>query len=263
MSTDDQARTEPAPSDAPLPAAETPVTPPGSTLGAEARAAKTSHVAERPAPVPPSQVAPSSPTAVTAEPATIAPDSEAVPAPGPALDVTGAEKEIFPTSVPPRTVGFGGHLLGVVFGLVLAPLAVLVAGLGQSRIVLAYTPPRTGWVDGLGTTLLVIGALLLIGVVLLGLWSAAVPITGGAVVTAIGLAYIVVPETAYNQTLRLFRTDANALTVVQLDTQAVSGVVLLLGVLLLCAGIAVSAARSAGRRRGLLIAAAQHGSHAA
>lgn len=265
------------------------VTPPGATLGAEARAARAAHVAERAHPTPPAPLAPGAvpppppgagqdPTdaprhhvvvGVTgAGPApAAAPVAAAGPAPttGPAPtsdtpptlpDATEPEADVFPAAAPPRRVGIGAHLLGILVGLVAGPVAVLVAGLGESRIVLAYTPPQTAWIDALGTTLVALGALLLIVVVLLGLWTATVPITAGAVVTAAGLTFLIVPERAYTEVLRLFRTDANALTVGQLDLQGVSGVVLLLGVLLLAAGIAIAVARRGGRRYGRLLAAA-------
>ncbi len=254
------------------------VTPPGATLGAEARAARAAHVAERAHPTPP---APLAPGAIPAPPPGAAqapadaqrhhvvvgvtgagPAPAAAPAAGPAPasdtlpDAAEPEVDVFPAAEPPRRVGIGAHLLGVLVGLVAGPVAVLVAGLGESRIVLAYTPPQTAWIDALGTTLVALGALLLIIVVLLGLWTATVPITAGAVVTAAGLTFLIVPERAYTEVLRLFRTDANALTVGQLDLQGVSGVVLLLGVLLLAAGIAIAVARRGGRRYGRLLAAA-------
>jgi len=302
MSTDDQAVPGPAdptpapvdPADAPpLPARpgtarplETPpltnppvVTPPGATLGAETRAARAAHVAERAHPTPPEPGG----VSVSPHPAPTDPGEQSddaahrrdvvvgvtgagpvpLPASGPAPDPdlvppapSGPEGDVFPAVVPPRRVGFGGHLLGILLGLVLGPVAVLVAGLGESRIALAYAPPQTAWIDALGTTLVALGALLLICVVLLGVWTAAVPITAGVLVTAAGLTFLVVPERAYTEVLRVFRTDANALTVGQLDLQGVSGVVLLLGVLLLAAGVAIAVARRTGRRHGRLTAAA-------
>lgn len=253
----------PEPAGSSTPVSSTPVvTPPGATLGAEARAARAAHVAERPSPLPPEPAPAPTPVPQPPRPSTGTDPAGTKPAaPGtdgshPGTDAT-TTGDPFPHPVAPRSVGFGGHLLGALFGLVLGPLAVLVAGLGQSRIVHAYTAPQSAWVDGLGITLVALGAALLIGVVLLGLWTAAVPITGGAVVTAVGLTFIVIPERAYTETLRLFRTDANSVTVVNLATQGVSGVVLLLGVLLLTAGIAVSVARVIGRRRALLDAASR------
>jgi hypothetical protein len=257
------------------------VTPPGATLGAEARAARAAHVAERAHPTPPAPLAPGAIPAplpgAGQDPADAqrhhvvvgvtgaGPAPAAAPAAGPTPatdtpptlpDAAEPEADVFPAAAPPRRVGIGAHLLGILVGLVAGPVAVLVAGLGESRIVLAYTPPQTAWIDALGTTLVALGALLLIVVVLLGLWTATVPITAGAVVTAAGLTFLIVPERAYTEVLRLFRTDANALTVGQLDLQGVSGVVLLLGVLLLAAGIAIAVARRGGRRYGRLLAAA-------
>ncbi len=280
MSTDDQA--VPGPAD---PALTTPpvVTPPGATLGAETRAARAAHVADRARPTPPEPAAWNQ----SPRPAPTDPDGPSVPVaplrhdvvggvtgagsaplwtPAPTPDPTSAPptsdaadapaEDVFPAVVPPRRVGVGGHLLGILVGLVLGPVAVLVAGLGESRITLAYAPPQTAWIDALGTTLVALGALLLIGVVVLGVWTAAVPITAGLLVTAAGLTFLVVPERAYTEVLRIFRTDANALTVGQLDLQGVSGVVLLLGVLLLAAGVAIAVARRTGRRYGRLAAAA-------
>lgn len=275
MSTDDPA--VPGPGDPTPPPVGAPpvVSPPGATLAAETRAARAAHVAERAHPTPPEPaVASESPRTTPADPggqtAVTVPRRDVVvgvtgagPAPTPTSDPASApptpdttEGDVFPAAAPPRRVGFGGHLLGVLIGLVLGPLAVLVAGLGESRIALAYAPPQTAWIDALGTTLVAVGALLLICVVLLGLWTAAVPITAGVLVTATGLTFLVVPERAYTEVLRIFRTDANALTVGQLDLQGVSGVVLLLGVLLLAAGVAIAVARRTGRRHGRLAAAA-------
>jgi hypothetical protein len=268
MSTDDHDRPVPAEPGSTTALPQVPagsaVTPVEPTLGAETRASRAAHMSERPLPIAPAPVpekAPEeAPEVVAPEPTTVPePAPDAANEPLPTRRGLPPEERVFPSTVPPRGVGFGGHVLGVLFGLILAPLSVLVAGLGESRIVLAYGPPRTAWIDGLGTTLVVLGAVLLIGVVILGLWTAAVPITGGAVVTALGLLYIVIPETTYRETLRLFKTDANALTVDQLAVQGVSGVVLLRGVLVLTAGIAIAIARSAGRRRGLLLAAANGG----
>jgi hypothetical protein len=264
MSTDDHDRPVPAEpgstTDLPQVPAGPAVTPIEPTLGAETRASRAAHMSERPLPIPPAPVPEKAPEVVASEPTTVPePAPESAKEPLPTRRGLPPEERVFPSTVPPRGVGFGGHVLGVLFGLILAPLSVLVAGLGESRIVLAYGPPRTAWIDGLGTTLVVLGAVLLIGVVILGLWTAAVPITGGAVVTALGLLYVVIPETTYRETLRLFKTDANALTVDQLAVQGVSGVVLLLGVLVLTAGIAIAIARSAGRRRGVLLAAAHGG----
>ncbi|MCR6493263.1 hypothetical protein [Cellulomonas sp. P24] len=257
------------------------VTPPGATLGAEARAARAAHLAERAHPTPPAPLAPGAvpppPPDAALDPADAprhhvvvgvtgaGPAPAAAPAAGPAPatdtpptlpDAAEPEADVFPAAEPPRRAGIGAHLLGILVGLVAGPVAVLVAGLGESRIVLAYTPPQTAWIDALGTTLVALGALLLIVVVLLGLWTATVPITAGAVVTTAGLTFLIIPERAYTEVLRLFRTDANALTVGQLDLQGVSGVVLLLGVLLLAAGIAIAVARRGGRRYGRLLAAA-------
>ena len=270
------------PAGATLPTTPPLVTPPGATLGAETRAARAAHVADRAHPTPPEPAwtsgrlhpAPAdeggrpedappqhdvvvgvtgagpAPTPVpTPDPA---PTTPAPMAPAPATP----EEEVFPTVVPPRRVGFGGHLLGVLVGLVLGPFAVLVAGLGESRIALAYAPPQTAWIDALGTTLVAVGALVLICVVVLGVWTAAVPITAGVIVTAAGVTFLVIPERAYTEVLRIFRTDANALTVGQLDLQGVTGVVLLLGVVLLAAGVAIAVARRTGRRHGRLAAAA-------
>lgn len=254
------------------------VTPPGATLGAETRAARAAHVADRARPTPPEPAASTesphpAPTDSVGQSVPVATHPHDVvvgvtgagPAPlqPPVPDATTAspapdapEEDVFPTVVAPRRVGIGGHLLGILVGLVLGPVAVLVAGLGESRIALAYAPPQTAWIDALGTTLVALGALLLICVVVLGVWTAAVPITAGVVVTAAGLTFLVIPERAYTEVLRIFRTDANALTVGQLDLQGASGVVLLLGVVILAAGVAIAVARRTGRRHGRLAAAA-------
>jgi hypothetical protein len=148
---------------------------------------------------------------------------------------------------PPRKPGFGRHLLGVLLGLVLTPVALLLVGIGTSR--LSEVASGSATTDALGLTLLVLGAVLLAVIVLLGAWSPAVPITGGLVWgVALGLAYLVVPDAMADAVDQMLGDRVLPAAVEQLTDSAMSGQLLVTGTLLVAAGIATAVARRIGRR---------------
>src|SRR5690606_23045400 len=122
------------------------------------------------------------------------------PSPGtgaPAADAapTAPPQTRRPLPEPPRRPGFARHLLGVLVGLVVTPVALVLAGLGAARI--AEVVGGTESTDVLAIVLLTLGAALLAVVVLLGAWSPAVPITGGAVWgIGLGATYLAIPRTS-------------------------------------------------------------------
>lgn len=148
---------------------------------------------------------------------------------------------------PPRKPGFGRHLLGLLLGLVLTPVALLLVGIGTSRLSDVASGDAT--TDALGLTLLVLGAVLLAVIVLLGAWSPAVPITGGLVWgVALGLAYLVVPDVMSDAVDQMLGDRVLPAAVEQLTDSAMSGQLLVTGTLLMAAGIATAVARRIGRR---------------
>ena len=158
---------------------------------------------------------------------------------------------------PPSRRGAGRHVVGVVLGLILTPVGLLLTGIGTARLsdVIGTADPFS---DALGATLLLAGALVLVIVVLLGLWSAAVPITGGLVWgVGLGLAYLTVPG-ALDETVDVVFGDRGVPAAVdQLAEGAMSGELLVTGTLLLAAGLAIAAARRAGRRWAEAVARAE------
>lgn len=88
------------------------------------------------------------------------------------------------------------RVLSVVGGVLLTPVGFALLSYGSYRIqqhVMAYNQRF----DALGSVLLVVGPLVLVGVVLLGLASGAGPIAGGALWGVLpGLFWIVAPLTA-------------------------------------------------------------------
>lgn len=221
-----------------------------------------------PAPVTqPATPAPTTPAPTTEAPTTEAPTTPLPPAesrrtlredPGAAEDrrVTEerrlaedrrleAERRDLPE--PPRRPGFGRHLLGVLLGLVLTPVALLLVGIGTSRLSDVASGDAT--TDALGLTLLVLGAALLAVIVLLAAWSPAVPVTGGLVWgVALGLAYLVVPGVMADAVDRMLGDRVLPAAVEQLTDSATSGQLLVTGTLLTAAGIATASARRIGRR---------------
>ena len=167
--------------------------------------------------------------------------------PGPAAE---DDDRLFPDPNAPRTTSVGSHILGVIVGLILAPIGVAVLLLGESRILQAQVNGWDASTEVLGIVLVTLGLLLLGCVLLLALWTPAVPITGGAVLTLAGIVYLYVPSIAREQTLNILSSSGWRLTVTQVTVAGTSGMVLAAGFLLLLAGIVAGSARRRGARLG-------------
>ncbi|WP_182112951.1 MULTISPECIES: hypothetical protein [unclassified Actinotalea] len=148
----------------------------------------------------------------------------------------------------PSRPGVGRHLLGTLLGLVLTPVALLLSGIGTARLSdAAVSGDPVG--DALGITLLALGVVLLAVIVLLGTWSPAVPLVGGAVWgVGLGLAYLIVPVRMEEWVDELLGDRVLPAVLEQLTDNALSGHLLVTGTLLTAAGIAIGRARRIGRR---------------
>lgn len=154
--------------------------------------------------------------------------------------------ELFPDPHAPRTPHAGSHVLGTLVGLVLAPVALVLLLLGQSRVLEVQVEGWDASLELLGIVLVSAAALLLAALLALGLWSAAVPITAGLVLGAVGGLQLYAPGIARAATLDLVGADAWYLTVTQATVAGTSGTTLVAGVLLLTAGVVVALARRHG-----------------
>lgn len=157
----------------------------------------------------------------------------------------------------PRKPGFGRHLLGALLGFLLTPVALLLVGIGTSRLsdVAGSGDPAS---DALGLTLLVLGAVLLGVIVLLGAWSPLVPLTGGIVWgLGLGIAYLVVPGLMQDTVDPVVEDRVLPAVVEQLTESAMSGQLVVTGSLLVAAGIAAGRARRSGRRWAEAVAVAE------
>ena len=223
------------------------------------------HAVQRPAPTPPDLgTAPpdpvTSPTAprptATPDPARHDPSEAPGPAehraadPGPAAERPGTraagEGELFPDPHAPRTPHTGSHVLGTLVGLVGAPVALVLLLLGQSRVLDVQVQGWDASLELLGIVLVSAAAVLLAALLALGLWSAAVPTTAGLVLGAVGGFQLYAPGLARAATLDLVGADAWYLTVTQATVAGTSGTTLVVGVLLLTAGVVVALARRHG-----------------
>jgi len=160
------------------------------------------------------------------------------------------DDRLFPDPNAPRSTTVGSHILGILVGLILAPIGAAVLLLGESRILQAQVDGWDASTEVLGIVLVTLGLLLLGCVLLLALWTPAVPITGGAVLTLAGIVYLYLPSIAREQTLNVLTSSGWRLTVTQVTVAGTSGMVLAVGFLLLLAGIVVGAARRRGARLG-------------
>jgi hypothetical protein len=149
---------------------------------------------------------------------------------------------------PPTKPGIGRHLLAGVLGLVLTPFAMLLVGVGTSRLADIAGTNDMG-TDLLGTSLLALGLALLAAIVLLGAWSAVLPIVGGLVWgVALGLAYLMYPVTMENSAEAITSSGSVPVALEQLADAGMTGYLLVLGTLMIAAGIATAIARGRGRR---------------
>ncbi|WP_426593143.1 hypothetical protein ACPPVS_15570 [Cellulomonas sp. McL0617] len=237
------------------------------------------HAVVRPSPVPPADPAPApvlatapvpaAPVAVPAAPvaaptappaadpvdpaiATAAAAFVATPPPEPVASYGAITPEpdvdgrLFPDPNAPSSPSVGSRILGIIVGLILAPIGVAVLLLGESQILEAQVDGWDASTSAVGIVLVTLGLLLLGCVLLLGIWTAAVPITGGAVLTAAGAFYLYTPSIAREQTLLILTSSGWHKTVTQVTVSATSGMVLAAGFLLLLAGIVIASARRRG-----------------
>ena len=246
-------RPAPTPPDEPATVAAAPVETPPDPVRSTPTTPPEDHDQASPAPVAePVAATPETATPVTAPPATaplvapaLAPMEAMTPAPAAEDD-----DRLFPDPNAPRSTSVGSHILGVIVGLILAPIGVAVLLLGESRILQAQVDGWDASTEVLGIVLVTLGLLLLGCVLLLALWTPAVPITGGAILTLAGIVYLYVPSLAREQTLNVLSSSGWRLTVTQVTVAGTSGMVLAAGFLLLLAGIVAGVARRRGARLG-------------
>lgn len=173
------------------------------------------------------------------------PDEPTAPDHG-ARRTDGDDEDLFPDPNAPRTAHAGTHVLGVLVGLVLAPVAALLALVGQSRVLAVQTDEWDASLDVLGIVLASVGVVLLAVVLLLSLWTPAVSLTGGGVLGLLGGLALYAPGIARQQVLALVDADSWYRTTVETVVAATSGTLLLAGVLLLVAGLVAAVARRRG-----------------
>ncbi|QGQ18560.1 hypothetical protein GC089_03940 [Cellulomonas sp. JZ18] len=161
------------------------------------------------------------------------------------------DDDLFPDPNAPRTAHAGTHVLGVLVGLVLAPVAALLTLVGQSRILTVQAGDWDASLEVLGIVLVSVGVVLLAAVLLLALWTPAVALTGGAVLGLLGGLALYAPGIARQQVLALVDADAWYRTTVETTVAATSGTLLLAGVLLLVAGLVAAVARRRGVHLGV------------
>lgn len=246
------------PSTAPEPVIDS-TSPPPITRGAEARAAA-AHAAERPAPTPPPGAEVTDATSTVArEPAvepvagrpsyattaTHAPAAHADVTPPPVVPAT--RTDVVPEPVAPRATGFGGHVWGVLIGLLATPVALTLALVGQGRILAVQSGAWDASLDRWGIAFVTAAVLVLAAVVYLGVRTAAAPITGGILATLLGAVFLYAPGVARDETMGWLATTNSHDTVSHATVGGTSGTILLVGVLLLTAGVATAAAQRRGR----------------
>lgn len=164
----------------------------------------------------------------------------------------GDEREERRPEPPPRP-GAKRHLLGILVGLLLTPVGLMLATGGAERIsdAMALGSGRAGTSapDWLGISLLILGTLILAGMVLLSTWSPALPITGGLVWA---LAPAVVVLSAPWLLTDLIGALPGGVEVnpsgASMDWSIVVSFLLVVGALLVAAGVAAARARRKGRR---------------
>lgn len=191
-------------------------------------------------PAAPATAAPASPAA--APDAASTPSAASVPPSAPRTD----DETLFPAPNAPRSTSFGAHVLGALLGLLLAPAGVGLVLVGQARILEAQVDGWDGSTEVLGIVLVAIGLLLLGLVALLGIWSAAVPIAGGALLTAVGGFFLFAPSVARAQTLAVLDDTGWRLTITQVTVAGTSGTLLVAGFLVLLVGVVAAVARRRG-----------------
>lgn len=135
------------------------------------------------------------------------------------------------------------RVLSGLCGLVLTPIAIGVLAFGGYRQQTQVSATFGEHGDGLGMTLMAVGALLLVGVALLGAWSGTGPVVGGVIWGVLpGVVTLVSPRTGIDL-LRLLPGDELA---AGFGGWLVSGALLGTGFVLVGAGLAATLVR---RRR--------------
>jgi hypothetical protein len=258
--------TEPEPTVPPAAPGTTPVAARAGTTGEPVEPAPDTgrHAVVRPAPTPPDEPTPDpvvgaavpATTPVETTPATsagptTAPAAPAAPAAFAATTPAASEDQrLFPDPNAPRSTTVGSHVLGILVGVVLAPIAALVLMLGEARILNAQVSGWDASTDVLGIVLVTLGVLLLGAVLVLALWTPSVPITAGVVLVLAGAIYLYLPSIAREQTLNVLSSSGWRLTVTQVTVAGTSGIVLAVGFLLLVGGLVAASARRRGARLG-------------
>lgn len=156
------------------------------------------------------------------------------------------DPSLFPAPNAPRSPSAGSHILGVIVGLILGPVAIAGVLLGQSRILAVQADHWDASLDVLGIVLVSVGLLLLGCVLLLGAWTAAVPITAGVVLSLLGGFYLYAPGIARRETLRVLTSEGWHTQVTQVTVVGTSGTLLVAGFMLLVAGLVIAGARRHG-----------------
>ena len=153
---------------------------------------------------------------------------------------------LFPDPNAPRTISAVTHVLGLVVGLLLPAVATLVTLLGVSRILSVEADGWAARVEVLGIVLVTLGALLLVAVALLSLWTPWVGYTGGVVLTLAGGLALYAPGVTRTAMLDVVSAEGWQPTVVQTSVAATSGTLLVIGVMVLASGIVSHVARRHG-----------------
>lgn len=147
----------------------------------------------------------------------------------------------------PDTAGFARHVFGFLLGLLLTPVGVVLVGLGLARLD-ATAATSALEADALTLGLLAGGVGVLVCLALLGVWTPALPITGGAVWgVAAGVAAAAWP--GFTTDLLDSLVDDGTAATNHLARTVTSGDLVVVGVLLLAAGVAAGVGRRQGRRR--------------
>ncbi len=160
--------------------------------------------------------------------------------------LTGSAPDLFPDPNAPRTITVGTHALGVIVGILLPLASMLVTTLGISRILAVEADGWAAKVDVLGIVLVTLGALLLLACALLSLWTPAVGLVGGSILTLAGGFALYAPGLTRTGVLDVLTSEGWQPTVVQSVVVATSGTFLVVGLLLLGSGIVSTAARRHG-----------------
>lgn len=212
----------------------------------------TAHLTEDLPPAPPTaQPTPFAPVGAPTAPLVapgVAPVPIAEPAPVPLVD-TRRRRDI---PEPPARPGFGSHLLAAVLGLILTPFALLLTGVGTYRLADA-----TSDTNFTALSVLLGGVALLVVIALLGVWSAALPIAGGLVWgVGLGAAYLAIPD-AVDDAVEAAWPETVPDALEQFADVATDGHLVVVGALLVAAGVATAIARGRARRRAERVAAAE------